>query len=542
MIFTTNSDVLIGHEVKNTVSGIQNNTNINGVITAAGLTTISLNNPVNATIPLGTIIEFERGASPLTFESTFTQGGFVDDVIIATGGSGFTNGQYFDVPLTGGTGTGLKVNIVVAGNVVTELTVTDGGSGYSADFTVTSNPTQIGSGSALVLQAKVSTVNRQYANVSLDVNRVTDLTISADLYGTIGVARFKKAQFNIGLAGNGSVELKTGPDSGLDADLLDGVDGSFYTNASNLSSGLLSSDRMSGLYDIEISGQSGNTLRLSTGTNNPSSNPAPNNFASGIVSNTVFNSAVGLNDGGTRTQVVTFRQGGSGFDTGFGGVRQLAFTDNDNFYIRGSGTGVSSFGSWGKVWTSLNDGVDSDLDADRLDNRQGKWYQNALNINYGVLSTERVPTWIEATRVRDSLTVKSYLGDPKYKIYFSGVILDTSSTGVFAPGNPINLYNSNAQGVGSFTIDNVVTNDDTSDNFNDYTILIGRLTSGNFVGAITAGTASNRVAFDDFSIEDGNTVDVGKLQSSGGTALLKLGRVDGQASSPAIYFLSLIHI
>jgi len=538
MIFTTNSDVLIGHEVKNTVSGIQNNTSINGVVTAAGLTTISLNNPVNATIPLGTIIEFERGASPLTFESTFTQGGFVDDVIIATGGSGFTNGQYFDVPLTGGTGTGLKVNIVVAGNVVTELTVTDGGSGYSSDFTVTSSPTQIGSGSALVLQAKVSTVNRQYANVSLDVNRVTDLTISADLYGTIGVARFKKAQFNIGTSGNGSVELKTGPDSGLDADLLDGVQGSFYLDAGNLNAGLLSSDRMSGLYDIEISGQSGNTLRLSTLTNNPSSNPAPNNFASGIVSNTVFNSAVGLNDGGTRTQVVTFRQGGAGFDTGFGGVRQLAFTDNDNFYIRGSGTGVSSFGSWGKVWTSLNDGVDSDLDADRLDNRQGTWYQNALNINYGVLSTERVPQWIEATRVRDSITVKSYLGDPKYRIYFSGVILDTGSTGVFAPGNPINLYNSNAQGVGSFTIDNVVTNDDTSDNFEDYTILIGRLTSGNFVGALTAGTASNRVAFDDFSIEDGNTVDVGKLQSSGGTALLKLGRVDGQSSSPAIYFRS----
>ena len=248
---------------------------------------------------------------------------------------------------------------------------------------------------------------------------------------------------------------------------------------------------MSGLYDIEISGQSGNTLRLSTVTNNPSSNPAPNNFSSGVVSNTVFNSAVGLNDGGTRTQILTFRQGGAGFDTGFGGVRQLAFTDNDNFYIRGSGTGVTSFGSWGKVWTSLNDGVDSDLDADRLDNRQGTWYQNALNINYGVLSTERMPTWIEATRVRDSITVKSYLGDPKYKIYFSGLILDTSATGVFAPGNPINLYNSNAQGVGSFTIDNVVTNDDTADNFNDYTIIIGRLTSGNFVGAITAGTASN---------------------------------------------------
>ena len=99
MIFTTNSDVLIGHEVKQTVNGVAANTNINGVVTSAGLTTVSLNNPVTQTIPLGTIIEFERGASPVTFESTFTQGGFIDDVIIANAGSGFTNGQYFDVEL-----------------------------------------------------------------------------------------------------------------------------------------------------------------------------------------------------------------------------------------------------------------------------------------------------------------------------------------------------------------------------------------------------------------------------------------------------------
>ena len=69
--------------LNNGVAGIQSNTNITGVVTAAGITTISLNNPVTQTIPLGTIIEFERGESPMTFESTFTQGGFVDDVIIA---------------------------------------------------------------------------------------------------------------------------------------------------------------------------------------------------------------------------------------------------------------------------------------------------------------------------------------------------------------------------------------------------------------------------------------------------------------------------
>ena len=551
MIFTTNSDVLIGHDVLNNVAGIANNTNITGVVTAAGLTTISLNNPVTQNIPINTIIEFERGESPMTFESSFTQGGFIDDVIIANGGSGYTNGQYFDVDLQGGTGTGLKANIVVSGNAVTEITVTDGGTGYNADFSITVSPTEIGAGSSLVLNAKVSTVNRQYANVSLDINRVTDLTISADLYGTIGVSRYKKSQFNIGQAGNGSVELKMGPDSGLDADLLDGQQGSYYTSASNLFSGTIPTDRMAGTYNIDVSGSSNNTIRLQTGTNNPTSNPNANSFVEGVIANTVFNSSNGLgtaypsvNTGigsGTSTKhlVLTLRNGASGFDASFGGVRQLAFANDDNMYLRGSGNGVTTWNSWAKVWTSLSDGVDSGLDADRLDNRQGDWYQNALNINYGTLSDNRLPRFISETKVRDKVTIKSFSGDPKYRIYVSGSILNTAP---FIPGDPnnpsINLYNANAQGVGSFVLDNVITNDDVNDNFNDYTILIGRLTSGNFVGALTIGTASNRVEFDDFTIEDGNTVEVANLESNGGVAQLQLGRKDGNTSSPSILFNS----
>jgi len=535
LIFTTNSDVLIGHEVLNNVSGIQLNTNITGVITAAGLTTVSINNPVTATIPAGTIIEFERGGSPMIFESSYTQGGFIDDVIISSGGSGFTNGQYFDVGLTGGTGTGLRCNVIVANNAVTEITVTDGGTGYNADFSITNPPPEIGGGSGLVLEAKLSTVNRQYANVSIDVQRVTDLTISSDLYGTIGVARFKKSQFTIGQSGNGSVDLNVGPDSGLDADLLDGAQGSFYLNSSNQNAGTLPTDRLSGTYNIDISGSSGNTLRVLTGTNNPTSNPTPNFFQEGIVANTVNNSSNQLLDGGNKHLVMTIRQFGSNFDASGGGVRQLAFTDNDNMWLRGSGTGVTSFGSWAKIWSSLNDGVGSGLNADRLDDKQGSWYQNALNINGGTLSDNRLPRFISPTVFRDTITIKSFNGDPKYQIYVSGRTLTTSP---FTPGNNVNLYNANGQGTGQIAIDNIIVNDDTADNFNDYTIIVGRLTTGNFIGAINIGSTAINVPFQEFTIEDDNTVEVAKWESDGGTANLRLGRKDGVQSSPGLYFNS----
>lgn len=46
------------------------------------------------------------------------------------GGSSYTNGTYTTVPLTGGSGTGAEATIVVAGNVVTTVTITTAGNGY----------------------------------------------------------------------------------------------------------------------------------------------------------------------------------------------------------------------------------------------------------------------------------------------------------------------------------------------------------------------------------------------------------------------------
>ena len=536
LVFTTNSNTLIGHEVVDNVVGIPANTNITGVITTGGLTTVAIDNPITDVIAAGTIIEFERGESPITFESTYTQGQFVESIIIANPGSGFTNGQYFDVQLFGGSGTGLKANILVTNNEVESVVVTDGGVNFNSDFSIVTAPIEIGSGSSLVLECKVSTINRQYANISLDIARVSDLTISADLYGTIGVSRYKKSQFNIGQGGNGSIEIKTGPDSGLDADLLDGAQGAYYLNAANLNAGTISSDRLAGSYNINISGQSQNTIRVISGTNNPASSPLPNTFVTGIVSNTIFNSAAGLSDGGSKVQVVTFRPGGQGF-TVDGGVKQLAFTDNDNMYLRGSGSAVSTFGTWAKVWTSGNDGVGTGLDADRLDNRQGEWYQNALNINSGKISDNRLPTYKSASSFRDQIEIKSYSGDPRFRIYISGQTLTDVK---YSPGAPaVNLYNQNDQATGVIEIDDRIINDDVGDNFNDYTILIGRLTTGNFVGAIKIGDANSSVFFQDFSIDDGNNFVSATLASDSGNGQLKLGRTDGVSSStPAILFNS----
>ena len=79
-----------------------------------------------------------------------TQGNFIDDLIISNGGTGFTNGTYTNLNINGGTGTAAKFNCTISGGAITELTVTDGGSGYDADFTMTAPPAEIGGGSGVI--------------------------------------------------------------------------------------------------------------------------------------------------------------------------------------------------------------------------------------------------------------------------------------------------------------------------------------------------------------------------------------------------------
>jgi hypothetical protein len=61
-------------------------------------------------------------------------------------GSGYTNGTFVNVPVTGGSGSGATINITVSGGVVTALAVNQAGNGYLTTDTISFAATSIGSG------------------------------------------------------------------------------------------------------------------------------------------------------------------------------------------------------------------------------------------------------------------------------------------------------------------------------------------------------------------------------------------------------------
>lgn len=75
---------------------------------------------------------------------TIFSGGF-------SGGSGYTNGTYFNVPLTGGSGSGATANITVSNNVVSSAVLTNGGSLYVAGDQLSAGQADLGVGSGFLI-------------------------------------------------------------------------------------------------------------------------------------------------------------------------------------------------------------------------------------------------------------------------------------------------------------------------------------------------------------------------------------------------------
>ena len=559
-----------GHEITSITTGIQAETKISAVETDGNITTVVIDKLTTATIPTGTVIEFYRGDSPIFFDSTYTQGNFIEQIILKNGGSGFDNGTYFNVGITGGSGQGLSVNMTVAdvgatSGVITDLTIVNGGTGYSQDFTITDYPSEIGNGSGAILLAKRSTINKQYANVTIDINRVEGTTsFGSTEYSTLGVARFLQADFTFGP--NGAIGINQGKDSGLDADTLDGRDSAFFRDASNLEQGTVPRDRLSGSYNISVELSSGSTSLLNTDLGNVNGNPPAYLYKTGVTAFTRSNGSDGLTStraAGNYHGVLTFRQGGTGNDSTYGGVRQLAFTDNNKLFLRGSGSSVDTeetdWSNWYEVWTGGNDGPDTGMDSDYLDSKQGEFYQNALNIQSGRLHDRHLPTFQFAKDFRKSIRIldTGSVSTPniRWAVYIQNDVT-TSNIGAFSvspwvQGGSLNVYRANETETGKLNINFIEINNDSQEPSNNYVIVYGTQTVGAGEAMFTEGIKigsnfATAVAFNDWTLSDRDsdvdgfpdgTYQVAALYGDDGVGILSLGR-DTVGTSPSIYFRS----
>ncbi len=123
-----------------------------------------------------------------------------------TGGTGYVNGTYYNVPLTGGTGAGAIANITVSGGSVTAVTPTSGiGSGYAAGDALSASNTNLGgSGSGFsiaVATVATTTFNGVYQNLSFSGSGTKSVTPVSAALSVIG-------NFTLG-AGTETVDIST---------------------------------------------------------------------------------------------------------------------------------------------------------------------------------------------------------------------------------------------------------------------------------------------------------------------------------------------
>ena len=328
-----------GEGVKGTIF-VADNTVKNVTITNAG-TGYYINNPPTALFK----DNYTNPGTPVVLNSIksivlIAPNGTISGINILDGGGNLGGTPIIEI-VGGGGVDGAATCTVAASGGIRAISVTSQGVDIQADFTVNPIPTgTIGNGSGANLLARVASVPKIFNDITIDINRVDDLTVAAEPFGNLGVVRLRKSQFDF--ATNGGATLKTGQGSGLDADTLDTFDSSYYTDSGNQQSGTLPRGRLTGEYDIGITGiaASANVMNI---TDARTSTFAPENFAAAMrlqwKQNNVGYGAVNeyLQDGGLYHSLVTVRRSGSSTDFSSGAVAQFAQTDNNNFFIRNSG-------------------------------------------------------------------------------------------------------------------------------------------------------------------------------------------------------------
>ena len=423
----------------------------------------------------------------MVITGSLTDNTYIDSVTITSGGAGYTPQSgtqiYQNLALEGGvdgnnnpitsTSDGCaRASFTITNGAISAIQMTDGGTGYAADFTPTI-PAELGSPSqAANLTAVKGTINRAFGNIGIDIRKANNVTTNTTVYGNYGLVRFRKDVANQALANqteggfivdsNGSVRIDQGTGSQLTAEFIEGANGKLsandLTNASTLTQGTIAPGLLSGSYTIDIIGSATNTDTLNTETSSTTSNPAPSGGATGLQSHLRNNTATGLADGGTTHGVLTFRrtQGTPVAST------QLGFTDNNNLWIRGNSGSAATFSNWYEIWSQNNDGRgDPNTDplvagqgvhasgatagpnALYLNGQGGLWYQSGHNMGdnrgHGTLGQQFLPEVLG----RDKFVLENFYvagSGSKYSLYIPNFHVTATSGGNLVAGGTYTIY------------------------------------------------------------------------------------------------------
>jgi gliding motility-associated-like protein len=122
--------------------------------------------------------------------------------VTLTAGTGYANGVYYAVPLTGGTGTGATATITVLGGVVTSALITSGGSLYNVSNVLTTANTNlggVGSGFSLVVSAVSASLPVTYTSSNLAVATIVNNFIHFVGTGTTTITASQNAPAGLNL-------------------------------------------------------------------------------------------------------------------------------------------------------------------------------------------------------------------------------------------------------------------------------------------------------------------------------------------------------